>query len=312
MDVFSAEHFRNEDAARDILERVLWPDGSVCPFCGVIGRAYATKKRGVFRCAEPKCRKDFTVTTKTVMERSHIALHKWLQGFHLMAASKKGCSAHQLHRMLNITYRSAWFMAHRIREAMRAGGLTPPMGGDGGFVEIDETFIGRKKDTPLRTGYEHKHAVLTLVDRKGEASSFHIDRADTKNVMPIVRKNVAKEARVVTDEAGQYAHLHEDVAEHQVVRHAKGEYGRGEWHTNTIEGFFSIFKRGMKGVYQHCDEKHLHRYLAEFDFRYSNRVALGIGDGERAARAVKGGKGKRLMYRQPNGQVSPNGSAEIS
>jgi transposase-like protein len=302
MDVFSGDHFRNEDAARDILERVLWPDGPVCPFCGVIGRAYATKRRGVYRCAEPKCRKDFTVTTKTVMERSHIALHKWLQGFHLMAASKKGVSAHQLHRMLHITYRSAWFMAHRIREAMRAGGLAPPMGGDGGFVEIDETFIGRKKDVERRTGYEHKHAVLTLVDRKGEARSFHIDRADTKNVMPIVRQNVAKEARVVTDEAGQYAHLREGVAEHQVVRHAKGEYGRGEWHTNTIEGFFSIFKRGMKGVYQHCDEKHLHRYLAEFDFRYSNRVALGIGDGERAARAVKGAKGKRLMYRQPNGQ----------
>src|ERR1700674_4815527 len=299
MDVFSAEHFRNEDAARDVLERVLWTDGPVCPFCGVIGRAYATKRRGVYRCAEAKCRKDFTVTTKTVMERSHIALHKWLQGFHLMCSSKKGVSAHQLHRTLDITYRSAWFMAHRIREAMRAGGLAPPMGEAGGFVEIDETFIGRKKDVKRQTGYEHKHAVLTLVDRKGEARSFHIDRADTKNVMPIVRKNVAKEARAVTDEAGQYAHLHEDVAEHQVVRHAKGEYGRGQWHTNTIEGFFSIFKRGMKGVYQHCGEQHLHRYLSEFDFRYSNRVGLGVDDQARAEKALQGISGKRLTYRRP-------------
>jgi transposase-like protein len=302
--------FTDEDKAREALEAVRWPDGPVCPHCGTIGDQIAkvegkkhSHRPGLYYCNN--CQGQFTVTVGTVFERSKVPLAKWWLATFLMNASKKGISAHQLHRTLKVTYKTAWFMAHRIREAMRKGGFAP-MGGDGGFVEIDETFIGRKKDVERRTGYEHKHAVLTLVDRKGEARSFHIDRADTQNVMPVVRANLAKEARVVTDEAGQYVHLHKDVAEHQVVRHAKGEYGRGEWHTNTIEGYFSIFKRGMKGVYQHCSEKHLHRYLAEFDFRYSNRAALGVTDAMRAEKAIKGMVGKRLTYRRPSGpEVAP-------
>jgi transposase-like protein len=312
MDVFSGEHFRNEDAARDVLERVLWPDGPICPFCGVIGHAYATKRRGVYRCAEPKCRRDFTVTTKTVMERSHIALHKWLQAFHLMCSSKKGVSAHQLHRALDITYRSAWFMAHRIREAMRAGGLAPPMGSRGGAVEVDETFIGRIKGAEIKSGYTHKHAVLTLIDRDTkEARSFHIAEAVASEIAPIVRENISREARMMTDEAKYYTVIGREVASHESVAHGSGEYGRGEVHTNTAENYFSIFKRGMKGIYQHCSEKHLHRYLAEYDFRYSNRVGLGVHDGERAARAVKGGKGKRLMYDQPRGKIAADGSPQV-
>jgi transposase-like protein len=176
MDIFSAPHFRNDEAARKFLEDILWPDGPACPYCGVIGHAYETKRAGVYRCAETECRKDFTVTMKTVMERSHIALHKWLMAFHLMTSSKKGVSAHQLHRTLGITYRSAWFMEHRIREAMRAGGLAP-MGGAGGVVEADKTFIGRKEGSIKRCGHGHKNAVLSLVDRKTkQVRSFHVVR----------------------------------------------------------------------------------------------------------------------------------------
>jgi len=170
-DIFSDPHFTNDNEARKMLERILWPNGLVCPHCGVVGHAYPTKREGVYRCAEAECRKDFTITMKTIMERSHIALHKWLQGFHLMTSSKKGVSAHQLHRTLGITYKTAWFMAHRIREAMRAGGLAP-LGGQGKGVKADETYIGRLKGAPKqRTGGAHKNTVLTLVERGGRARS---------------------------------------------------------------------------------------------------------------------------------------------
>jgi transposase-like protein len=298
MDIFSAPHFRDDEAARKFLEGILWPDGPVCPYCGVIGHAYETKRAGVYRCAEKECRKDFTATMKTVMERSHIALHKWLQGFHLMASSKKGVSAHQLHRMLNITYRSAWFMEHRIREAMRAGGLAP-MGGPGTIVEIDETFIGNKADMPKRRGFAHKHAVLSLVERGGKVRSFHVAGTTAAHLVPILRANIAKETAVMTDDAGQYAHLGKEFASHEFVNHSAGEYGRGDVHTNTLEGYYSIFKRGMKGIYQHCSEKHLHRYVAEFDFRYSNRSKLGVEDTERSEKAIIGAAGKRLFYQEP-------------
>jgi transposase-like protein len=301
MDIFSAPHFHNDEAARKYLEGLLWADGPVCPHCGVINHAYPTKRAGVFRCAEKLCRKDFSVTMKTVMERSHIALHKWLQGFHLMAASEKGVSAHQLHRALDITYRSAWFMAHRIREAMRAGGLAP-MGGEGSIVEIDETYIGRKDATAkARGGVGHKNAVLTLVERGGSVRSFHVDRATKDTIIPIVKANIDRETRVMTDEAQMYNHLGDHFAGHGAVQHTREEYAYADHRsgvtvsTNT-EGYYSIFKRGMKGVYQHCGEKHLHRYLSEFDFRYSNRVALGVDDKERARRAVTGAAGKRLTY----------------
>ena len=296
-DIFSAPHFRDDTAARQYLERLLWPDGPVCPHCGVIGHAYATKRAGVYRCAEKECRKDFTVTMRTVMERSKIALHKWLQAFHLMCSSKKGMSAHQLHRTLGVTYEAAWFMAHRIREAMRAGGLAVPMGSGGGIVEADETFIGRKKGARAKQGFGHKMVVMTLVERGGKARSFKIDHAGKEAAERIIGENVSREARLMTDSASYYKRARFDVASHDTINHDAGEYGRGEIHTNTIESYYSVFKRGMKGTYQHCGEKHLHRYAAEFDFRYNTRIALGVNDGERAALAVKGAAGKRLTYR---------------
>jgi transposase-like protein len=299
--IFSAPHFQNNDAARAYLESVLWPNGPVCPHCGVINHAFKTNRPGVFRCAEKACRKDFTVTMKTVMERSHIALHKWLQGFHLMTSSKKGYSAHQLHRTLGITYRSAWFMEHRIREAMRAGGLAP-IGGSGSIVEVDETFIGRKAGMPIKRGTNHKHVVLTLVERGGSARSFHVDSVKKEDVLPIIRANLSRESHVMTDEAKRYAELGNEFAKHDAIDHSREEYGYTDRksgvkiNTNTIEGYYSIFKRGMKGVYQHYGEQHLHRYLAEFDFRYSNRGKIGVDDEERAYRAVAGAAGKRLTY----------------
>ena len=299
--IFSAPHFQNNDAARAYLESVLWPNGPVCPHCGVINHAFKTNRPGVFRCAEKACRKDFTVTMKTVMERSHIALHKWLQGFHLMTSSKKGYSAHQLHRTLGITYRSAWFMEHRIREAMRAGGLAP-MGGSGSIVEVDETFIGRKAGMPIKRGTNHKHVVLTLVERGGSARSFHVDSVKKEDVLPIIRANLSRESHVMTDEAKRYAELGNEFAKHDAIDHSREEYGYTDRksgvkiNTNTIEGYYSIFKRGMKGVYQHYGEQHLHRYLAEFDFRYSNRGKIGVDDEERAYRAVAGAAGKRHTY----------------
>lgn len=311
-DTYSAAHFRDDEAARKFLEGVLWPDGPVCPHCGVIGHAYKAKRPGVWRCAESKCRKDFTVTMKTVMERSHIALHKWLQAFAMMTASKKGVSAHQLHRTLDITYRSAWFMAHRVREAMRAGGIgsLPPMGGEGKIVEADETYFGptaesrvspQRKGRPYNPrgsrGPKNKRAIVSLVERGGNVRSFHVAVADQVTVQGIVAANVARESRLHTDESRLYSGADQHFASHETVKHSAKEYARGDVNTNSAEGYFSIFKRGMKGVYQHCKEKHLHRYLAEYDFRYNHREALGFNDGERATKAIANASGKRLTYR---------------
>jgi transposase-like protein len=309
MSVLSAAHFHDEIAAFAKLESLIWPSGPVCPHCGGKGRIYTlqgvrskssklhpegVERHGLKKCGH--CRKQFTVRVGTVFESSHIPLHKWFQAVHLMCSSKKGISSHQLHRVLEIKYQSAWFMSHRIREAMRSGGLGP-MGGNGSIVEIDETYIGfkgSKKQT--RKGYAHKNAVLTLVSRDGEARSFHIDESNKENILPIIRANLAAEAKVVTDDAGFYRNLDKEFM-HACVNHSAGQYGRGEIHTNTIEGYYSIFKRGMKGVYQHCSEKHLHRYLAEFDFRYSNRLAKGIDDSERTSRALASATGRRLTYK---------------
>ena len=299
MSILSKPLFHNEEAAFAYLESVLWPDGPVCPHCGCLERigklAGKATRIGVYKCYE--CRKQFTVKVGTVFESAHIPLHKMLQAVFLLTSSKKGFSAHQLHRVLGVTYKSAWFLAHRIREAMRTGGLAPM----GGIVEVDETFIGHDKSKKPRgskkgRGYQHKYKVLTLVSREGEARSFHIDKVDAKTVAPIMRENIRREAKIMTDEAGQYRRTKRDFAEHHVVHHGRGEYGRGPVHTNTIEGYFSIFKRGMKGVYQHCGEQHLHRYLAEFDFRYTNRVALGVSDDMRAETALRGVVGRRLTY----------------
>jgi len=312
MDVFSAPQFRDDDAARQFLEGILWPDGPVCPHCGVINHAYATKRAGVFRCAEKECRKDFTVTQKTVMERSHIALHKWVQAFVLMTASKKGFSAAQLSRMLDIHYQSAWFMAHRIRECMRSGGLAP-LGGEGKIVEADETYYGNVEKAHRRTRRtdgrpftksgkaSNKRPIVSLVERGGNVRSFHVPVASKAEVSKIVRENIAQESRLHTDESTLYPDVGDLFSAHKTVKHTAGEYVRyddGEAvHTNSAEGCFSIFKRGMRGAYQHCKEKHLHRYLAEFDFRYNHRIRLGFNDGERAALAVKSAAGKRLTYR---------------
>src|SRR4051812_9816798 len=222
MDVFSAPHFRDDKEARKVLESILWPAGPVCPHCGVIGHAYPTKREGVYRCAEAACRKDFTVTMRTVMERSKIALHKWLQAFALMTSSKKGVSAHQLHRTLNIGYEAAWFMAHRIREAMRLGGLSP-MGGGGKVVEVDETFIGRLKGQPKRRSgaTSHKNTVLTLVERGGSARSFHIDGTTIADIAPILRANLSREAKLMTDEARHYIEVGRDFDSHDAINHSK-------------------------------------------------------------------------------------------
>jgi hypothetical protein len=267
---------------------------------GVRSKPSAKNPEGIERFGLKKCghcRKQFTVRVKTIFESSHIPLHKWLQAIHLLCSSKKGISSHQLHRILEITYEAAWFMSHRIREAMRTGSLAP-MGGAGSIYEIDETFLGQKEGEAKRAGgYAHKMAALSLVERGGEVRSFAIDKANTANIKPIVDANIAKEGMLMTDEAAYYGKIGKEFKHHFTVEHGAGEYVRGSVHTNTLEGYFSIFKRGMKGVYQHCSERHLHRYLAEFDFRYNNRIANGIHDEERSEKALKGVKGKRLTYR---------------
>jgi transposase-like protein len=281
--------FTNEIAAREAIEAILWPHGPVCPRCGSldrIGKVDGKSARpGLYYCGE--CKRQFTVTVGTIFERSKVPLSKWWLAIHLMASSKKGVSAHQLHRLLGVSYPTAWFLEHRIREAMRTGSFAP-MGGAGGTVEADETFIGRKDGSVKRRGHGHKNAVLSLVDRNsGQVRSFHVDGVSAADILPIVKANVAKETTMMTDEGGAYFTLRDHLASHESVSHKADEYVRGSVHTNTVEGYYSVFKRGMKGVYQHCSEKHLHRYLAEFDFRYNNRSRLGVEDLERASKIVR-------------------------
>jgi transposase-like protein len=301
--VLNAPHFQNEDEAFAYVEARLWPNGAVCPHCGnsdqkrIRKMAGETTRKGLYKCNA--CRKPFTVRMGTIFESSHLPLHLWLQVIHLMCASKKGISTRQIQRMLQCSMKTAWHLTHRIREAMRSGGLAP-MGGAGEIVESDETFIGKKEGAvkhPTARGYAHKRAVLSLVHRGGgQVRSFHVDNANAANVYPIIDKNLSFESTLMTDEASLYKTIGRSFADHQSVEHGKDEYVRGDCHTNTLEGYFSIFKRGMKGVYQHCAEKHLHRYLAEFDFRYNNRVKLGVDDVARADIALQGVAGKRLTY----------------
>ncbi len=269
--------YSDENAARKHLEGLLWPEGPFCPHCGNTNPSRIHKlqgkstRPGVYKCRE--CEKPFSVTVGTVFERSHVPLHKWIYAVHLLTTSKKGISSHQLMRMLDVTYKTAWFMSHRIREGMRPASM-PPMGGGGKAVEVDETFIGRVEGQPKRShGWGHKNVVLTLVERGGEARSFHVEGVRVADITPNIRKNIRRESAMMTDEAQYYGEVGREFSSHQSVNHSKEEYVRGEAHTNTVEGYYSIFKRGMKGVYQHCAEKHLHRYLSEFDFRYSNRIA---------------------------------------
>ena len=315
MSILSKKYFHDEAAAFEHLESIIWGDKPVCPKCGnsekkiysLEGvRTKASKKnpQGIIRHGLKKCgacRKQFTVRVGTVFERSHVPLTKWLKAGYLMMSSKKGISAKQLERTLEVTYKTAWFMAHRLREAMRSGDLDTPFGSGGGIVEIDETYVGGKS-TPKR--WKRKTPMLTLVDRdSGRSKSFVVKRASKAQILPIIRANLAKEARVITDESGVYRDLDTEYM-HAFVTHSKGQYGRGTIHTNTVEGYYSVFKKGMRGVYQHCSEKHLHRYAAEFDFRYSNREANGIDDMGRTDAALASIVGKRLTYRSADKQTS--------
>lgn len=302
MSALSAPHFHNEEAAYAYVEARIWPNGAVCPHCGGherIGKMGGASTRiGTYKCYQ--CRKPFTVKVGTIFESSHVAMRHWLQAMFLIASSKKGISSNQLHRTLGVTLKTAWFMSHRIREAMRSGDLTP-FGGGGTPVEADETYIGRVEGAEVkRGGYHHKHKVLSLLDREtGTVRSQVISEFKLRTVAPILEANIAREARLMTDEARMYKHIGWNFADHGVVNHTRGEYVSRQdptIHTNTIEGYFSVFKRGMKGVYQHCSGKHLHRYLAEFDFRYSERQANGVNDIARADKVLAGVVGKRLTY----------------
>jgi len=301
--VLNSPHFHDETAAYAFVESKLWPHGPVCYHCksgNRVGKMGGKSTRiGLYKCYT--CRKPFTVKLGTIFEASHVEMKLWLQAIHLICSSKKGISSNQLHRTLGVTLKTAWFMSHRIREAMRSGSFAP-MGGAGSVVEADETFIGTKEGMKkARGGYHHKRAVVSLVQRGGKARTFHVDRAVVSDVVPIVKENIARETVLMTDESGLYIRVGKLFADHRSVQHGIGEYVRGDAHTNTVEGYFSIFKRGFKGIYQHCAEKHLHRYLAEFDFRYNNRIRLGVDDLARTSNAVKGFVGKRLTYRTARG-----------
>lgn len=311
MSYLSAPHFHDEKAAYAFVEARVWADGRSCPHCGVLERSAPLKGKstriGVYKCYA--CRKPFTVKVGTIFESSHVKMHLWLQAIFLMASSKKGISANQLHRTLGVTLKTAWFMSMRIREAMRAGALGP-MGGGGSVVEADETYFG-KVEKPLteRTsgakfkgskkgrGPANKRAVVSLVERGGQVRSFHVPRADKETVTRIVRDNIYRESRLHTDGSRLYKGSDEHFLTHETVDHARGEYARGDVNNNSAEGYFSVFKRGMRGTYQHCAEKHLHRYLAEFDFRHNNRSKLGVDDKARADELVRGIVGKRLTYK---------------
>ena len=316
--VLSAKHFHDEKAAFAWVEKKLWPNGPICPHCGGIERISKMQGKatrlGLHKCYQ--CRQQFTVKVGTVFEQSHVALNVWLQALALMSSSKKGISSNQLHRTLGVTLKTAWFMSHRIRMAM-AGGRLGPLGGAGKVVEVDETYHGKTEDQPKvrrdtgkplkkakrgrRFGPAGNRAIVALVERGGKARTFHVVDANVETVAKIVRDNVDPQSRLHTDASSLYLGVGKEFAEHQSVRHSMGEYVKydenGAIHNNSAESHFSVFKRGMKGVYQHCSEKHLHRYLAEFEFRHNQRVGLGVDDAARADKLLTSIVGKRLTYR---------------
>lgn len=297
--------YSDENKAREHLEKLLWPTGPFCPHCGNADPAKITKlagkstRPGVYKCNE--CEKPFSVTVGTVFESSHVPLNKWLYAAHKLNSGKKGISAHQLHRELGVSYKTAWFMAHRIREAMTP--VTPPtLGGEGKIVEADETEVGGKARNRRYGAIPKKALVLSVVERGGAVHSRRVASVSPKSLRPAVVKVASRKSRLMTDDAKWYKRIGEEFTSHESTEHAKGEYVRGDVHSNSAENFFSILKRGIIGVYHHVSKEHLPRYLAEFDFRYSNRSKLGIEDGERMVRAITGARGKRLTYRQTNGQ----------
>jgi len=297
--IFNQPHFQDPDAAREYLESVRWANGIVCPHCGVIDRFYKltgdAHRPGLYKCSD--CREQFSVTVGTVFESSKIKLHIWLQACHLMSASKKGVSSKQLERMLGVSYKTAWFMSHRIREAMN---IAPdgPMGGDGGAVEVDETYWGNVgKNKPGHRGGSHKMKVVSLVERNtGKKVSVHVPNVTAKTLKPIILGHVSEQARLMTDEAKVYAKIGHRFVAHQTVNHAQEEYARGDVTTNTVEGSFSILKRGLTGTFHSVSEQHLQRYCHEFDFRWNYRIKTGYDDVQRAQMLLKNISGKRLMY----------------
>ena len=305
----SAKFFHDEKTAYTWLESVLWPTGPVCPHCGCAGRITVvggkTARMGLKRCLD--CKKQFTVTVGTVFERSHVKLNLWLQAAHLLCSSKKGMSSHQIHRILGVTYKTAWFMTMRLREAMREGQF-PMLGGDRRAVEADETYVGGKeknrhanKRQNAGRGAVGKEAVLSLVERGGKVRSTHVADVKASTLRPILEAQIHTDTMLMTDEAAMYRSIGKHFRHHFAVEHGIGEYVRGGIHTNTIEGYFSVFKRGIMGTYHHISQQHLKRYLAEFDFRYNERAAMGTDDSARTTKALSGIVGKRLMYRDSLG-----------
>jgi transposase-like protein len=299
----TAPHFTDPEAAREYLEKQVWSQGVICPHCGLVDGHYKLEGKstrpGLWKCNG--CRQPFTVTVGSVFERSKIPLNKWLMAAHLMCASKKGISAHQLHRMLGVTYKTAWFMAHRIREAMNVK-PTKKLGNDGGPVEVDETYWGTAKGKKVARGWGHKMKILSLVERNGEKRSFHVANITAKTLHPILKAQIADQARLMTDEAQAYKTPGIRFAEHGVVNHSLGEYSRGDVTTNTVESSFALLKRGLTGSFHRVSEAHLQRYITEFDFRWNHRKT---NDDTRAAILASQIGGKRLTYRRADSQGTP-------
>ena len=302
MEDILAPRYIDPVAARKHLEALRWPDGPECPHCGSLNATRLEGKKhrdGLIQCND--CREQYTVTVGTVFERSKIALNKWLLCNHLLVSSKKGISAHQIHRMLGVTYKTAWFMCHRLREAMKPGpNEGGPLGGPDKFVEVDETFVGGKQKNRARKDVPPKMVVVSLVERDGKARSFHVANIKARDLRGLIVTNVDRSSHLMSDEAAVYTWVGREFASHAKVNHSAGEYVRGVDHSNTAENFFSIFKRGYVGTYHHMSEAHLHRYTAEFDFRYNTKD---ISDRERADLSLKAIEGKRLTYRRP-GQLA--------
>jgi transposase-like protein len=303
--VLTQAHFHNEEAAFAYVEAHLWPEGPVCPHCGNcdgerIGRLTGkTSRPGLRKCYA--CRKTFTVRIGSIFEDSHFPLHLWLQAIQLICASKKGISTRQIQRTFQCSMKTAWFLTHRIREIMKPAATRGPLGGEGKTIEADVTYVGRKPMTKARRGGgSNMNPVFSLVERDGRVHSTHMPDVRAHNLGAVLEEHASGKSTFMTDEAGQFVDLGWNFGSHHVVNHSKDEYVRREGTrvvtTNAVEGFFSILKRGVYGVYQHVSEAHLHRYLAEFDFRYSNRERLGIDDQNRASRALVGARGRRLTY----------------
>jgi transposase-like protein len=308
--VLDKPYFTNEAEAYAKLESIVWPNGPVCVHCGEGARIGLLKgqatRPGIYKCYA--CRKQFRVTVDTVFEASHIPVRDWLKAVYLVVSSKKGVSSNQLHRTMGITLKSAWFMSHRIREAMKEPGWRQAgkLGGEGQTIEADETWVGGKAANRAYGPIPPKHAVASLVERNGRVRSFHVPNVTASNLAPLIARHAHPDSRFMTDESNVYSHAGSWFKDHQTVNHSAKEYVRREdnAYTNTIEGYFSILKRGIYGVYQHVSEAHLHRYLSEFDFRYSYRIKTGFDDMARFEKALAGIVGKRLTYRG-TGNVRP-------